>query len=150
MPKCLSSLSHLSLTGDAASDQNTLSHFILYSQAAWKGTTFWGSAFESVPGEASSPSLCHHKGASQDSDPKATAVREIFLLGYIPTGKHSYWGTNIPTSLSGFHSKQHLTGEQHVTPLFWHVLLQIVKLKAKGLKGVMEKTFFFNHYFKDL
>lgn len=115
-----------------------LTHFIFYSQAAWKGTTFWASEFESVPAEASSPSLCHHKGAGQDSGSCSQ--------GNIPTGIHSHQGTfllgYIPTSLNGFYSKQHLTGEQHVTRLFWHVLLQIVKLKAKGLKGIMEKTNF--------
>lgn len=115
-----------------------LSHFILYSQAAWKGTTFWASEFESVPAEASSPSLCHHKGASQDSDLKAAAVRGIFPLGSFLLGC-AFLPGYIPTCLNGFYSKQHLRGEQHVTLQFWHVLLQVVKLKAKKFKGYYGK-----------
>lgn len=65
-----------------------------------------------------------------------------FLLGSIPTG-YTFLPGYIPPSLNGFYSKQHLTGEQHVTLLVWHVLLQTVKLKAKGLKGILKKTNFF-------
>lgn len=56
----------------------------------------------------------------------------------------------IPTSLNSFYSKQHLVKEQHVVLIFWHVSLRIVEAKAKGLKGIIEKTDFFNYYFQDL
>lgn len=125
---------HLSLTRDATSDQNALSAPFYPLFTGCMGSSFWASEFESVPTEATSPSLCHRKGASQDPDPK------------LQSGKHSCWETflpgYVPTSLNGFYSKQHLRGEQHVTLLFWHISQQTVKLKAKSLKGIMEKTKF--------
>lgn len=121
-----------------------LSHFILYSQAAWKGTTFWASEFESVPAEASSPSLCHHKGASQDSDMKAAAVKETFLLGctfllgYTFLLGCTFLPGYIPPSLNGFCSKQHLTGEQHVTLTLAHFTADY-KTQSKRFKGYYGK-----------
>lgn len=114
-----------------------LPHFILYSWAAWKGSTFWAREFESVPIEATSPSLCHHKGASQDPDPKAAAVRETFLLGDIPTGIHSYQ----PQWLLQQATPQRRAARH--TIILARFAADFVKLKAKGLKGIMEKTNFF-------
>lgn len=114
-----------------------LPHFILYSWAAWKGSTFWASEFESVPTEATSPSLCHHKGASQDPDPKAAAVRETFLLGDIPTRVHSYQ----PQWLIQQATPQRRAARH--TTILARFAADFVKLKAKGLKGIMEKTNFF-------
>lgn len=119
--------SHLSLTRDGNSDQNTLpvSFYPLFPQVAWKtpfGICFWGSELESVQPKAS-PCLCHCQDASPD------------------------WCEYIPTSLSSIDSKQHLLKEQHGVLLFWHVSLQIVELKAKDLKGIIEKANFLSLLF---
>lgn len=115
-----------------------LPHFILYSQAAWE------AAFGPV-NLSLSQLRPHHL-------PYATVKVHLRTLiqscsqGNIPAGRHSCWETflpgYVPTSLNGFYSKQHLRGEQHVPLLFWHISQQTVKLKAKSLKGIMEKTKF--------
>lgn len=75
-------------------------------------------------------------------EPGKYSYWDTFLAGHIPTRVSTFLPGYIPTNLNGFYSKQHLTGEQPVTLLFWHVSLQIVKLKAKGSKGITEKISF--------